>query len=78
LVALFPSQASAFDSLLADDLAKISNKNERANGVSLGQRAAAAILALRANDARKSLSRASVLIISPAINPDIGDRIRLA
>src|SRR6267143_1536297 len=50
LIALYPSQASAFDSLLADDLAKVSNKNERANGVSLGQRAASAILALRAND----------------------------
>jgi hypothetical protein len=50
LVALYPSQASAFDSLLADDLAKFSNKNERASGVSLGQRAAAAILALRTND----------------------------
>src|SRR5256714_14802080 len=50
LVALYPSQAPAFDSLLADDLAKTSNKNERANGVSLGQRAAAAILALRTND----------------------------
>src|SRR3989441_5359310 len=50
LIALYPSQAPAFDSLLTDDLAKISNKNERANGVSLGQRAASAILALRAND----------------------------
>jgi len=50
LAALYPSQAPAFDSLLADDLAKISNKNERANGVSLGQRAASAILALRASD----------------------------
>src|SRR2546430_9031105 len=50
LVALYPSQAPAFDSLLADDLAKVSNKNERANGVSLGQRAASAILALRTND----------------------------
>src|SRR5438270_2670325 len=50
LVALYPSQASAFHSLLADDLAKINNKNERANGVSLGQRAAAAVLALRTND----------------------------
>ncbi|HYR21539.1 MAG TPA: hypothetical protein VEP30_01265 [Chthoniobacterales bacterium] len=50
LVALYPSQAPAFDSLLADDLAKVSNKNERANGVSLGQRAASAILALRMND----------------------------
>src|SRR5256886_860201 len=50
LIALYPSQAPAFDSLMADDLAKINNKNERANGVSLGQRAASAILALRAND----------------------------
>ena len=50
LVALYPSQAPAFDSLLADDLAKVSNKNERANGVSLGQHDAAAILALRTND----------------------------
>src|SRR5713226_5761381 len=50
LVALYPSQASAFDSLLANDLAKVANKNERANGVSLGQRAASAILALRTND----------------------------
>src|SRR5437016_5321678 len=50
LAALFPSQTATFDSFLATDLAKISNKNERANGVSLGQRAAAAILALRTND----------------------------
>ena len=50
LVALYPSQASAFGSFLAEDLATVSNKNERANGVSLGQRAAAAILALRTND----------------------------
>src|SRR5260370_31266923 len=50
LAALYPSQASAFDSLLSEDLAKISNKNERANGVSLGQRAASAILPLRTND----------------------------
>src|SRR6266513_2921486 len=50
LVALYPSQTPAFDSLLADDLAKIRNKNERSNGVLLGQRAAAAILTLRTND----------------------------
>jgi len=50
LVALFPSQAPAFDSFLADDLAQINNKNERANGIVLGQQAAAAILALRTND----------------------------
>jgi hypothetical protein len=50
LVALYPSQAPAFDLLLADDLAKVSNKNELVNGVSLGQRAAVAILAVRTND----------------------------
>src|SRR2546430_2633577 len=50
LVVLYPSQAPAFNSLLSDDLAKVSNKNERANGVWLGQRAAAAILTLRTND----------------------------
>jgi hypothetical protein len=50
LSALFPSQASRFDSLLADDLANVHNKNERANGVSLGQQAASAILAMRTND----------------------------
>ena len=50
LAALYPSQAASFDSLLADDLAKIHNKNERVNGVSLGHRAAAAILKLRDGD----------------------------
>ena len=50
LASLYPSQKPVFDSFLADDLAKVANKNDRANGVSLGQRAAAAILALRIND----------------------------
>src|SRR5439155_6479708 len=50
LASLYPSQKPAFDSLLNEDLTKVANKNERANGVSLGQRAAAAILALRTND----------------------------
>src|SRR5207302_11407818 len=50
LVALFPSQAASFDSLLANDLAQIKNKNEKVNGIDLGRRAAAAILALQLND----------------------------
>lgn len=50
LVSLYPSQAASFDSLLADDLGLIKNKNEKANGVDLGQRAAAAILAMRVGD----------------------------
>src|SRR6266542_3266596 len=50
LAALFPSQAASFDARLAEDLAQINNKSAKANGVALGQRAAAAILALRIND----------------------------
>jgi len=50
LAALFPSQTPTFDSQLATDLAKIANKNQRTNGVSLGQQVAAAILGMRAND----------------------------
>jgi hypothetical protein len=50
LVALYPSQAATFNSELADDLAQIKNKNAKANGIDLGQRAAAAILAVRFGD----------------------------
>ena len=50
LVALYQSQAASFDTLLADDLALLKNKNQKANGIDLGQRAAAAILAMRAGD----------------------------
>ena len=49
-VALFPSQAASFDSLVANDLAQIKSKTEKMNGIDLGRRAAAAILALRLND----------------------------
>jgi PAP2 superfamily len=47
LSALYPSQAAKFDSFLTNDLASIRNKNQRANGVSLGSRTANAILELR-------------------------------
>lgn len=50
LVALFPSQTASFDTLLAEDLARITNAAKRANGIRLGQDAAAAILAMRVND----------------------------
>jgi len=49
LAALFPAQAASFDAWLAEDLASL-NKNAKANGIDLGERAAAAILALKAND----------------------------
>jgi hypothetical protein len=50
LVALFPSQASAFDAFLEDDLSRMASKPQKADGVDLGRRAAAAILALRVGD----------------------------
>ena len=50
LVRLFPSQASNFDAQLADDLSEIQDGQLKANGVALGRRIAAAILAARAND----------------------------
>jgi hypothetical protein len=50
LAALFPSQTAHFDALLAEDLLRVRSNPEKINGVDLGRRAAAAILALRAND----------------------------
>ena len=48
--ALFPSQRADFDEALAQDLADLRDLPAKARGVEVGQRAAAAILALRAND----------------------------
>jgi len=50
LATLFPSQVSTFDTYLAEDLAAVRNPNQKANGIDLGQKAAAAILAVRVND----------------------------
>jgi hypothetical protein len=52
LIALFPSQRSALDDLLAEDLDSIRDtaSGAKANGMAVGAAAAAAILALRAND----------------------------
>jgi hypothetical protein len=50
LAALFPSQMPTFDTYLAEDLAVIRNSRQKANGIDLGQRTAAAILAMRLND----------------------------
>ena len=50
LVALFPSQAGAFDASLSEVLAAIRPGAARANGIALGRSAAAAILARRAHD----------------------------
>ena len=50
LGAMFPSQRSAFQQLLADDMAQIPAGPRRDNGIEAGRRAAAAIVAMRAND----------------------------
>jgi hypothetical protein len=50
LVAMFPSQAGAFDALLEEDLDACWHRLARANGIELGQRAAAEILTLRTGD----------------------------
>ncbi|HVN84421.1 MAG TPA: chloroperoxidase [Candidatus Binatia bacterium] len=50
LAALFPSQAPTFDQNLAADLAAIANGKAKTDGVVSGKQAAAAILALRADD----------------------------
>src|SRR3954468_25060561 len=50
LAAMFPSQTATFDAYLAQDLAAISNAQQKANGIDLGHRTAAAILTMRFND----------------------------
>lgn len=52
LVSLYPSQQAAFDDLLTEDLRQIpgGDRKRKANGIELGRRAAAAILALRTGD----------------------------
>jgi len=50
LVALFPSQTARFDEQLASDLRKPPFGRPQADGIELGRRAAAAILALRTDD----------------------------
>src|SRR5881409_1811857 len=50
LVAMFPSQTPTFDGYLAEDLAAIRNAQQKANGIDLGHRTAAAILGMRVND----------------------------
>ena len=50
LMAVFPSQTAIFDAYLAEDLAGVRNAQQKANGIDLGHRTAAAILAIRLND----------------------------
>jgi hypothetical protein len=55
LVSVYPSQKASFDTLYNEDLNRIPARLEREkrNGVAIGRRAAALIIALRANDGSK-------------------------
>jgi len=50
LVAMYTRQAARLDALLKEDLARLPDCRAKQNGIDIGRRAAAAILALRAND----------------------------
>jgi len=50
LIAVFPSQKADLDAELVEDLSALRDGRAKANGVTLGRAAAAAILARRAND----------------------------
>jgi hypothetical protein len=50
LNALFPSQAASCSALLAEDLGRIKNGRQKADGIDIGRLAALATLALRADD----------------------------
>jgi hypothetical protein len=62
LVVLFPSQKASFDELLAEDLSQVSDGRGKSDAITLGRRAAKAILAARAGD--------GVQIVEPRVGID--------
>jgi len=76
LVPLYPSQAANFDSFLADDLAKINNVSARLEVSILVNALPPQFWRCESPTAPNSLNQMSVLIISRAICPAIGGRIR--
>ncbi|HZI94364.1 MAG TPA: phosphatase PAP2 family protein, partial [Patescibacteria group bacterium] len=69
LVELFPSQTAACDAVLADDLGRMPAGLPRKNGIDLGRRAAAAILAMRANDHSDGHEPRIGVDFFPGVNP---------
>src|SRR5262245_61128161 len=65
LVVVYPSQAAQIDGLLQADLAAIANGSAKSSGIAVGQAAAAAILALRANDGSQVGDPCIVLPLPP-------------
>jgi hypothetical protein len=72
LVAVFPSHAPTLDGLLEEDLNRVrGSSQEKANGISIGRRAAAAILALRANDGSAQLEPLMGSQYVPGLGPGV-------
>jgi hypothetical protein len=69
LAALWPAQRARFDQWLANDLAGIPAGRAKWNGVAVGRQAAAAILALRANDNSANTNRTVGVDYFPSNEP---------
>ena len=69
LVELYPSQAAACDAILAADLRRMPAGLPRSNGIDLGRRAAAAILAMRAHDKSDPHEAHIGVDFFPGVNP---------
>ena len=67
LLALYPSRSADIEALYASSLAAVPDGPAEANGIDVGQQAAAAILALRANDGRN----AGTPIVEPPEAPGV-------
>jgi membrane-associated phospholipid phosphatase len=65
LVAVYPFQAAQIDGLLQADLVTIADGSAKTAGIAVGQQAAAAILALRANDGSQVADPCIVLPLPP-------------
>src|SRR5215469_8242089 len=75
LVSLFPAQQAALDASYDSTLALIPDGTSKANGIAVGEAAALAILALRANDGRNATVGNSRSSIVPKLYRDIRIRV---
>jgi hypothetical protein len=71
LVGMFPSQAAAFHQLLEDDLDDIPGGRAKQNGIELGRRSAAAILARRNGDGSNFVEERMGIEYIPGLEPGI-------
>jgi len=70
LTSLFPSQAANFAALLAEELSRVRDGRAKRNGIDLGRRSAAAILALRADDGSQHQEQLFGTEYIPAVGPN--------